>query len=55
MNVEELKKCLLKSKMVLTEGNVLDVYVYLRTGGSLDSYHDKEKLDAVKKRFKELI
>jgi len=55
MNIEELKKCLLDSKMALTEGNVLDVYAYLSTGGSLDSYPNKEELDAVKKRFKELI
>ena len=55
MNINELKKCLFESKMALTEENVLDIFAYLSTGESLDSYPNKEELEAVKKRFKELI
>lgn len=55
MNNEELRKCLLESKKALTEDNVLDVYAYLSTGRDLESYPNKEELEAVKKRFKELI
>ena len=55
MNFEELKKWLKESKMALTEENVLDVYAYLSTGHDLESYPNKDKLETIKKRFKELI
>lgn len=50
-----MKKSLLESKMVLTEENILDIYVYLTSGGTIDDYPNKEKLKIVKDRFKELI
>ena len=42
------------SKMILTEGDVLDAYVFLSTGGSIDDYPNKEELQIVKNNFKRL-
>ena len=55
MKFEELKKWMSESKMVLTEENVLDIYVYLTSGGTVEDYPNKDKLQIVKDRFKKLI
>ena len=55
MDIEELKKrCISESKMVLTEETVLDAFVYLYTGGSIDDYPNKEALEKVKDNFRKL-
>ena len=55
MSLEELKsKCMSGSKMILTEGDVLDAYVFLSTGGTIDDYPNKEELQRVKNNFNRL-
>lgn len=52
---KDIKDLLAKSKNMLTEENVLPIYVYLVGGGTVGDYPNKEEFDAVKRRFKELI
>ncbi len=55
MDIEELKKkCMSESKMVLTEETVLDVFVFLSTGGSIDDFPNKDALEKVKNNFRKL-
>lgn len=56
MKIEELKsKCMSGSKMILTEEDVLDAFVFLYTGGSIDDYPNKDELKRVKNNFKRLV
>lgn len=52
---ELIRKMLAESRNMLTEENIMAIYAYLYSGGSLESYPNKEELEVVKKRFKELI
>ncbi len=56
MSVEELnEKCISGSNAIITEGTVMDIYAYLRSGKSVDDYPDKGELQTIKDRFKELV
>lgn len=52
---ELIKKMLAESRNMLTEENILSIFAYLYNGGSLENYPNKEELEVIMKRFKELI
>ncbi len=52
---ELIRKMLAESRNMLTEENILPVFAYLYSGGSLEDYPNKNELEVIKKRFKELI
>lgn len=52
---ELIKKMLTESRNMLTEENILPIFAYLYSGGTLEDYPDKNELEVIKIRFKELI
>ena len=52
---ELIKKMLTESRNMLTEENILPIFAYLYSGGTLEDYPDKNELEVIKIRFKGLI